>query len=801
MDPERWERIESVCAEALELDGAEREVFLASACAGDPVLRREVDSLLSRLATGSGFLSRPLVDLTSLVPPGDEPPQDRIGPFRLVRRLGRGGMGEVYLAVRETEELQQQVAIKVIRRDLDTDEVLRRFRLERRILATLHHPNIAQLLDAGATPDGRPYFVMEYVDGEPLDQACDRRQLPVRARIQLFQTICSAVQHAHQNLVVHRDLKPRNILVSADGVPKLLDFGIGKVLVATDALGPAEDTRTDVRALTPEYAAPEQIAGQPVSTATDVHGLGVLLYELLSGQHPYRSRPGIRIEIERAILESNPGRPSEIGITPEDAAHRDTDTGPLRRMLAGDLDTIVLKAIRKEPERRYPSAAALADDLQRHLDGLPVGARPDTLGYRTRKFVHRNAGWVAAAAVAFLALGVTTAVTLVQSRRVAEESRRVTEERDKALEVRSFLMEMFGASGADRTVGDTVTVRRLLDLQAANLDGAYATQSELKADMMEVLADGYDRLGLYHTAEPLAREALELRRTTLPDGHPDLAASLNLYGWVIYELDRLEEAERLLREAVAIRRHLGPSRRRDLSRSLNDLGVVLTAQRRFPESDTVLTEALAIRRAEFGDAHRSVGVTASNLAAVAYRLQRFDDAVALQNTAVQALRRSVGPDHQRTLLALGNLAVFRRVQGDLKGSVADYRDLVERQTRLQGIEHPRTTQVTLHLAMLLRQVGRVEADTAVLVEARGLMQGVTRRFEISLGPSHRDLGTALFQLALAELALGRRAEALDAARRAFTIFRTAQGDTAKATLDARRLMDSLRTQGAPIGVP
>ncbi|MGQ0702696.1 MAG: protein kinase domain-containing protein [Gemmatimonadales bacterium] len=799
MDPTRWQQVESICFAALEKTGAERRAYLDQACAGDAELRREVDSLLASLEAKPDFLVRPMVDLSGFAessPNPAEPLPERIGPYRLLRRVGRGGMGEVYLALRETEDLQQKVALKVIRRGMDTEDVLNRFRLERRILATLHHPNIAQFLDAAATPDGRPYFVMEYVEGLPLDEYCDGRRMPVAERLRLFRVICAAVQHAHQNLVIHRDIKPRNIVVTEDGVPKLLDFGIGKVIAPTEALSPGTETRTNVRVLTPEYAAPEQIAARAITTATDVYGLGVLLYELLTGRHPYSTGSESQADIERAVLEAMPSRPSEVVGTPEASARRNTDPAELRRTLAGDLDTIVLKAIRKEPERRYPSAAALADDIQRYLDGLPVSARPDTFGYRARKFVRRNAAWVATGATVFLALAATTVVTLVQSGRVARESARVASERDKALEVRSFLMEMFGATGAGRAVGDTVTARRLLDLQAASLDQAYADRPELKAEMMEVLADGYDRLGLYQVAEPLARQSLELRRRMLRADHPDLATSLNLFGWVTHELGRYADAEPLLREAVAIRRAGGPERRRDLSRSLNDLGVVLNARRNWPAANSVLAEALAIRREEFGDEHRSVGVTANNLAAAYYFQKRFDEAIATQDLALRALQKAVGPEHQRTIVALSNLAAFKGAKGDWQAPVVAYRDLLERQTRLQGPDHPRTIFGIMQLATALLNAGRPKNDRAMLIESEALFRDVIERYSSTLSPTYPELGTAWHGLARVDLALGKNREALEAARRAVGILRSTQGDTARSTIAAQRLVDSLMTNNA-----
>lgn len=774
MDPASWSRVESICASALERRGAARAAFVDEACAGDAALRREVLALVEAAEGRPGFLAHPLVTPGHLPLPDELPRDDGevIGTWRLVRRIGRGGMGEVYVATRDSDGVSQRAALKVIRRGMDTEDVLARFRQERRILASLAHPNIARFLDAAATADGRPFVAMEYVEGVPLDVHCARVRPGLRRRLELFQVICDAVQHAHQRLVVHRDLKPGNILVTEDGEPKLLDFGIGKVLAPTETLSPSQDTATQVRLLTPRYAAPEQVRGGAVTVATDVHGLGVLLYELLAGVHPWHGAGREPADVERAVLESTPDPPSQHA-PPAD-----------RRALAGDLDTIVLKALRKEPERRYQSAAALAEDIRRYLTGRPVTARPDTLGYRMGKFVRRHAAAVTAGLAVAAALLATIVVTVVQSRRVAREAAVAAQERDKAIEVRSFLMEMFGASGANRAVGDTVTARRLLDLQTAAVATAYGDRPELRAEMMEVLADGYDRLGLYANADTLARAALALRRDALPAGHPDLAASVNQVGWITHELGRSRDAEPILREAVAIRRAAGPRYRRDLARSLNDLGVILNATSRYDSAIGVLSEALQIRREELGDRHRSVGITANNLAAAYYFLTRYDEAIATQQVALTAIQGELGTDHQRAVVALSNLAAFRRARGDWGGAEADYRDLLQRQARLQGADHPVTARVMLMLgASLVEQATGRPADPR-LREADSVFRRAIAAFERTLGPRHPQVGVAYDALRSGLNEQNRLGDALDAATHAVGILRPTLGETNHSTAQA-----------------
>ncbi len=785
MDPVRWRQIESICGEALEQDPATRAAWLRTACAGDAGLEAEVARLLDAHREDPEFLERPVADAKVMAGAGgwdDGVQPEQVGAWRITGRLGRGGMGVVYFGTRDLDGVAQLVAVKVVRPGMDTAEILSRFRQERRILASLDHPNIARLLDAGASAEGRPYFVMEHVDGLVVDEYCDQHRLSVKQRLRLFLVICAAVQHAHERLVVHRDLKPRNILVTTDGVVKLLDFGIGKIL-ATDTEGEAAiETSSQARLLTPDYAAPEQVTGGTVTPATDVYSLGVLLYQLLTGHHPYREAAQSRAEIERAVLETTPRRPSTVVTTsargasgtgvlsPEEiGSRRATDPSHLRRHLAGDLDDVLLKALRKEPARRYSSVASLADDIRRHLDGHPVQARPDTLSYRARKFVSRNAGWVAAAVVAFLALGATTAVTLVQSGRVAAEAGRVVAERDKALEVRSFLMEMFGASGANQAVGDTVSVRRLLDLQVANLAGAYQGRPELKAEMLEVLADGYDRLGLLSAALPLAREALDLRRGMLPPEDPGLGSALNLFGWITHETGKSADAEPILREAIAVRRGAGTGRGEDLSHSLNDLGVVLNALGRYPEADSVLSEALEIRLAVLGPGHRAVGITGNNLAAAYYYQGRLEDAIRIQKIAVDAIRKSLGPQHQRTVVAMSNLASFRRTFGDWASAEATYRELLAIQSELQGPDHPVTARTRTQVAQMLLERGMDTENDSLLAEAEGEYRAALRAFESALGLDHPQVGVTLSAVSLTVSERGRNAEALPMGERALGI--------------------------------
>ncbi len=752
MTPERWATIEDIYTRALQVPAEQRPRFLDDACASDAALRAEIESLLAEhdrdpdyLELSPAWLSGGEEDASTATP-------ERIGPYRVVGKVGRGGMGTVYLAEQEEPGFHRRVAVKVVRRGVDTEDVLARFRAERVILAALDHPNIARFLDVGTTDSGQPFLVMEYVEGTPLLAYCDANQLSVAARLTLFRGICAAVHHAHRSLIVHRDIKPSNIRVTPDGVAKLLDFGIAKVLDPSQQGLDVPLTRTEVRLLTPEYAAPEQLRGEPITTACDVHALGLLLYELLTGCNPFAVIE--REQRERAILEQDP-RPPSLAIDEQVAVARDTTVVQLRRRLTGDLDTIVLKALRKDPADRYASALSLAEDLERHENGLPVLARPITVRYRMRKFVARNRGPVGAIVTLVLVLAASAVMAMTQANRIRLQSERVTRERDKALEVRSFLLEMFSATGPDQATGDTVTARQLLDRRAATLAAAYADDAEVRSEMMYVLAEGYEKLGILDSAEPLAKEALALRRELFGDRHGDVVASLNQVGWLLRERQSLEEAETVLREAIAVGRSVfGQEGDVRLARAINDLGVVRYSRGDYAESAGLYREALDMRRRLQGQEHVGVGVTMSNLALAAAQNGDRDEATRLAGAAHDLFLRVLGPDHQRTIVAATNLAAFLSSGGDHVGAARIYRDLVERRSRLFGERHATVGQSLAFLANELRafrEYGEaerlLERSIEIQTEAYGRLHGFTASTIRVLGDVKRESGRPAAALA------------------------------------------------------
>ncbi len=500
MNPERWRRLKEVFGEALEQAGDERASFLARVCADDPALSAEVESLLVSHEGAGGVLDTPLLQLPAGgVGEGSESPAElargRLGPYQLLREIGHGGMGTVYLAARVDQEYRKNVAIKVIRRGMDSEFVVSRFRNERQILAALVHPNVAALLDGGTTEDGLPYFVMEYVEGEPIDRYCDAHRHSITRRLELFLAVCGAVQYAHRSLVVHRDLKPGNILVTREGVPKLLDFGVAKLLDGTGVS--ADETSTQLRFVTVGYASPEQILGGRITTASDVYSLGALLYLLLTGQRAYAS--ATVDNLARAACEEEPSKPSEAGskvppgqdpgrsLTPEGlSALREGTPDKLRRRLAGDLDTIVLKAMRKEPGRRYASVEQLSEDIRRHLGGHPVLARPANAWYRIRKFAARNRIGVAATALVVLSVAGGFVET---SRQRARAERRFADVRKLA---NSFLFEFHDAV---RDLPGSTKARALVVKRAQEYLDNLAHEAAGDRSLQRELAEAYEKLG------------------------------------------------------------------------------------------------------------------------------------------------------------------------------------------------------------------------------------------------------------------------------------------------------------------
>ncbi len=873
---DRWHRIARIFEEAVDLSGDARDAFLAKACAGEPGMLREVLALLAADAA-DGPLDRSLDTVAAALFPSDEGHGEEVlsagrlvGNYRILGLLGRGGMGIVYLAERADGSFERQVALKVVREGLASPTLEAQFLRERRILGRLEHPNIARLFDAGLTEEGLPYLVMERVEGLPITRYAQEHHLGVRERTALFLDVLKAVRHAHRNLVIHRDLKPSNVLVTQRGQVRLLDFGIASMLGEDEGETGDPSAPSGLLFITPDYAAPEQLRGERVSTATDVYALGCLFYELLCGQRPRSLRGGI-MNAEESGDSAAPVHPPSEGV-------RD---GGARRSLRGDLDAIVLKALQLDPGERYPSANAFLEDLTRYLGHVPVSARQPSPGYRFRKFVTRHRiGVTGGAILGFAVLGGMVG-TLWQAREAALEARR-------ADAVAAFLFDLFGAANPELNRGRVPDARELLDLGTARMDSLEAGAGPgLRVELLNTLASLYGKLGeyepqatLYHQAveesrtafgenDPLTgtaltgwgvalmelgsfteadsvlskargvraaagvpdtvlaetvgalatvasamgeterslelhrealaldirgsgeqslrvaadlnnvggqlidteeyadaeqalEKALEIRRASLGEDHPEVAITLGLLGQLHATLGDRPGAERYHREALAIQREVYPNGHPDIARSLDQLAITVEAQGRSFEADTLYQEALALRREWLGDAHPDVAATLNNMAVLRYRMGRYAEAAEAMEGALTAWRRALGDHHVNVAAGLNNLGVMRRELGDYSGAEAALSEALALRRELRG---PRHTEVGVTLSNLAG-VRRLQRRWA---EAESEYRNALSILEENLPPEHSRIADACWGLGATLLDAGRAAEALPYLDRAVAI--------------------------------
>ncbi len=719
-----WDRLERLFYQALDLQPADRPAFLDEACGDDSSLRKEIESLLESSSKTFGFLQKPIEQAAQGVAAKDV--GQRIGPYQLMGLLGEGGMGEVYLAVRADQLYQQEVAIKVMRPGLkQAQAMLVRFSAERQILASLNHPNVARLLDAGITDHDAPYLVMEYVKGIPIDEYCHSQKLDTNERLRLFRTVCGAVEYAHKNLVVHRDIKPANILVTPEGTPKLLDFGIAKLL--NPEVDEQSVTQTRERMMTPEYASPEQIRGEQITTATDVYALGVLLYELLTGQRPFRLDSKSPFEVFQIICEQEPEPPSiatQAAVAPLEPE--------VRRQLSGDLDNIVLMAMRKEPARRYASVSALSADVQAYLSGYPVRARTATWTYRSSKFIRRHKAAVVATALFAVALiGFSIAMGLL--------ARQANRERRTAERETQFLNSIFQAATPDRARGKQVTARDLLDQGAKRIDSELAGQPALQATMLDNIGRAYTALGMYDQAEPLLHHAYDIRRRTSGEDSLETASTLDAWATTLRLENQYERAEPLFRQSLAIReKKLGGD---DLvvADSLADLGECLYWEDHIPEAELILRRALAIYRRSDPNAGDSPRVY---LAWVLERKGSYPEAAQLLREAVDIDKRTKGPDSPDYLNSLHNFAGSLIDAGDLDGAEAADRKVLEGRTRVSGENHPDLYYPLNNLGYILLEKGEW-AEAVPFLERAYAIQRKLPHSEASMAASLNNLGRAM----------------------------------------------------------
>ena len=770
---QRWQQISQLFAGAIRRPPQERRAYLLEEAPEDPSLVLEVERLLAADAKVRALVAERGEAAEQSVTRELGSPPKTLGPYRILRLLGRGGMGAVYLAARADDEYERIVAVKVLRQDLASEASLARFAVERQTLARLEHPNIARLYETGVTEGGRPFLVMEFVDGLPVDRYCDHHRLNVTQRIELFQGICAAVSHAHSNLLVHRDLKPSNILVTKDGRPVLLDFGIAKPL-KPDGPGGDHQTLTGMRPMTPGYASPEQIRGEPITIATDVYTLGVLLYELLCGRRPYRQTSGVRHELERLICEQDAQRPSDALTRPDSdfeaknrsydrsqaASRRGSSPDGLRRELQGDLDAIVLKALRKEPERRYLSAERLSEDLQRHLEARPVLARPATLGYRLRRFVQRKRWAVAAsAAIAVLITGSAVALSL--------QARRVAQERDTAQQALSFLVDVFRASDPSRARGETLTAREVLDLAVPRIHRELADQPAIQATLLEAVAEVYISLGFFERATPLLEKGLETRQGLLGPNHPAVASILHNLALTALNRGELETSRRHFSRAVAIRRRALGGASELLAASLNGLGDTVRLQEDYEAAEDLHGEALAIYRRTAGERSLPVAETLRLMADLADDRGEDDASIELLEQALDIRRELGGEDSPETAESALRLALALNARGRLERAEPLLRWALAQQRKLLPDDNRDLLRSLNALGQLLANKNEFEEAVSLYRQAIEVHRRTPDRNRSQLATCLNNLGMVLFEMgSFAEAAPVHR-EALELRREIF----------------------------------
>ena len=758
----------------LELPDDARGAYLERTCSGDPVLRQRIERLLAAHERAERATLTPF-DL-----PLRDSPGDLIGPYRLARVLGEGGMGVVYEAEQQ-DPIRRRVALKIVRLGMDTRQIVSRFMIERQALAAMDHPYVAKVFDAGQTASGRPYFVMELVHGEPLLDYCDRHSLSIRERISLFTLICQAVQHAHQKGVIHRDLKPSNLLVSAEGgvpIPKIIDFGIAKA-VAGEAPGPQADATRAGQALgTPAYMSPEQagLAGLDIDTRTDVYSLGVMLYEALTGCLPTNPDELGQTEFLARLArgELMPGRPSAR------VANATAPGGP-RKRIDVDLDWIVMKALEPDRERRYNTAAALADDLERFLRGEPIAARPPTVPYRVAKFVRRHRVQVAASVVAAFAIsggGIAAAFGMVRATRAEAAAR---QDASTAREVAQFVVRLFEVSDPGEARGNSITARELLDRGAATLDTELSDQPEVRLRLLGTLSRVHESLGLYRESVALAEKALALQEAVPAENATHVADVLVTLGRSRQRLSQFEPARAALEQALTLRMRVSGENDLQVVKILNALAALRWELEQRDEATALYTRALGIAERVAGPDRVEAASSLRGLGIVQNSAGDFKSALELHRRAQPIFEKHYGPDHPVVADGLDSLALAYEGLKELPRAREYFERALERRRRVLGPHHP-------FVAFSLHNLGRLLVEQGELAAAVPLYEEGVRIREVALGPDSPFTAGLIESLAIVRIRLGHVEDGLRLLERSLHAFQRAYGAEHSETVESHRNM-------------
>lgn len=748
MKPLHWDLLKSIVDKALILSGSEKDLYLKSIYCENPDISVQVNELLraieesealkfmAPISQGQKELMSDLCDSLKQHSHVKTWIDKIVGPYRITEKLGSGGMGTVYRATRIDGEFHQYVAIKFIKSGVDTEENIQRFRMEREILSALKHPNIAQIYDGGVTEDGLPYLIMEYISGQPIDRFCNKNRLTVGQRLNLFKQVCNAVQFAHSNLVIHRDLKTQNIHITDEGVVKILDFGVAKLLDADKTEFTLIETQPGQKFWTPQYAAPELVKGETVTTATDIYALGVLLHNLLTNMFPHSMKGETLAEIESIIKEKPPqsliqsfaNNPNQQ----ECLKQRKISKAELKKILKGDLDALVLKAIRKEPAYRYASASQLLEEIERYQSGLPLLAQKGTLQYKTGKFIRRHKTGIATAAIFLMFFSGFGGFYTWQ---ISKERDRIQLESEKSEQVAQFLVDLFMANNPVDAQGVDLTGRELLQRGVERIENL-SDQPIIQAEMFYTIGRVFRGMNQPEEALPLLEKALKLQNEYLQKDHPDIAHTLNMLGSVYWSDQKAEKAHPYLQKALEMRRRLYGDYHPDVFTSMNNLALVLKDLGKLNKAENMYLETLEARKEYYGNEHAKIGVSLNNLAFLLQERGKYIEAETYYRQTVNMFRKLQGNQHSDVAIGLNNLGAVLHKLGKLDEAEEVLKESIAIRHKVYGEEHMKVGYALNNLAL-------VQKDRNDFVSAGLTAQKSLSIFYKTHGNEHNNIAVTL----------------------------------------------------------